>query len=125
MTRQAGASKPIVYKTSHLAKFRGGMTSNDLQILTGWSRATVYRRIGAQDFPKPVDRVKGRPIWNPVEILEWVSIHNLRTVLGSEEALEFERALADRSFADPVLRLPIGRAIERDATRRIREKKTA
>ena len=59
-------------------------------------------------------------MWNAVEILEWISKHNLRAVFGVEDALEFERRLAGNVLADPSLNSPIVRAIERDVARQKR-----
>src|SRR5688500_2556349 len=120
MPRRRNLSSPIVYRSSHLSRYRGGMTLNDIQVLTGWSRATVCRRVAEPGFPSILKRTRGRPVWDTVEVLEWVSRHNLMVLMGRDGAVQFERKLADQSFADPALQSAIGRAIEREKVRRER-----
>jgi predicted DNA-binding transcriptional regulator AlpA len=120
MPRHADLSKPILTKRDFLGRFKRGMTANDMQIVTGWSRATCYRRMQSADFPRPVGYRKRRKVWNPEEVLEWLSRFNLQVLLPRDEYLEYERSLKDREFADPVLRTALGRTIERENERRKR-----
>lgn len=89
------------------------MRVREIELLTGWSRATIYRRMAEPDFPAPLVQAVERT-WNPVEIIEWVTRFNLRATFGVQAAARFEEALAQRAELDPLVQSPIGRAMERE-----------
>jgi len=89
------------------------MTARDIEILSGWSRAKVYRIIKDEDFPIP--REVGRRIkWESTAIIEWITIYNLRATMGRQGAARFEEELATRANIDPLVRTAIGRAMARE-----------
>lgn len=65
----------------------------DLLRLTGWSRATLYRRIGQDGFPLPIGRNGSKAVWDPQQVRYWISDFNLRLHVTPEE---YERRLARR-----------------------------
>lgn len=89
------------------------MSVRDIQILTGWSRATVYRRIQEPDFPSEMTG-KPKKCWNVVEVIDWVTRFNLRAFIGRQEAARFEEALEQRAEIDAAMRTSLGRSIERE-----------
>lgn len=118
MPRRADLSRPINTKPSALQRFGQNISANEIQILTGWSRATLYRRMRTNDFPPPVGYRARRLVWNVLAVLEWVSQFNLQTLMPMQEYVQYERALREREFADPTLRTVRGRLIERENVRR-------
>ena len=46
--------------------------------VTGLSRSTIYRMIGAGTFPRPVKISKARIAWRESEVLAWLASVRLR-----------------------------------------------
>jgi predicted DNA-binding transcriptional regulator AlpA len=57
----------------------------DLLRITGWSRATLYRRIDQDGFPAPIGRVGSKSLWEARQVRHWINDSNLRLRLSSEE----------------------------------------
>ena len=94
------------------------MSSNDLQILTGWSRATLYHQKKREEKPTTNRSLRRKRYWDVLAILEWLSRFNLETIMTREDFLEYERTLLSLEQIDPVLRTTLGRVIERENLRR-------
>lgn len=63
----------------------------DLLRITGWSRATLYRRIEQDGFPSPIGKDGSKSLWAPQQVRHWISDFNLRLRLSPEE---YERQVA-------------------------------
>ncbi len=96
------------------------LTANQIQKITGWSRATFYRRAERADFPRSQKAIRGRSVWESLEILEWISRFNLEAIMDRASFQQFERDLVDQAFANPALREPEGRIAARETERRKR-----
>ena len=114
-------SKPLKTSPAFFEKYRAGMTAREIEVITGWSRATLRRRMKNAEFPQPSGRRGRQSTYDPFEVLEWLSRYNLRVILG-DEFLEYERTLQARVFADPRLSQPRWRIIDRENVRRARRR---
>lgn len=47
-----------------------------VEALTGLSRATIYRRMDRGDFPRPLDLGPGCVRWTEADIAEWKAGHS-------------------------------------------------
>lgn len=110
-------SKPLKTSPQFFDKHIAGITAREIETITGWSRATTRRRMQDDEFPKPLVTQGRRLAYDAYEVLEWLSRYNLKIILG-EEYLEYERTLQARAFADPRLKHPRWRIIERENLRR-------
>lgn len=99
-------------------RFRGNplLSIRDVAVYTGWSRATIYRRIADDGFPPPVERHGRKLFWRLLDILSWSSTYNGRALFGRKtwDDLVERREMQDRFEAQ----LPTREA--RDAFRRAR-----
>ena len=110
-------SKPLKTSPQFFDKYAEGITARQIELLTGWSRATVRRRMREGEFPPPTGRSGNQNAYDTYAVLEWLSRFNLKVILG-DEFLEYERTLKDRAFADPRLTQPRWRIIDRENLRR-------
>ncbi|MAO95003.1 MAG: hypothetical protein CL807_08125 [Citromicrobium sp.] len=106
-------SRFISFSPSRLKKYDKGIGINDLKIITGWSRATLYRRMNEIPAPAPLMK-EPKVIWPCDEILDWVTRVNLRIHLGIQEALNEESVLEAQSENDLELRGRLGKAKRRE-----------
>jgi predicted DNA-binding transcriptional regulator AlpA len=124
MGRPSAISKPLRTSIEFFEKHKNGMTVRDIEIITGWSRATVRRRMQDGEFPQPL-RKRGKQLsYDHYELVEWLSRYNLRVILG-DDFLEYERTLQARAFADPRLGQARWRIIDRENIRRSRQRDAA
>ena len=117
MARPLAPSKRLNTRADHIRRYADGMTALDIQRVTGWSKATFYRRRSHSDFPasSTTDR---KVLWNALQVYEWLSRFNLKAIMSPDEFKKFETDLSDRSFADPSLQYAYGRIVEREQMRR-------
>jgi predicted DNA-binding transcriptional regulator AlpA len=106
-------SKPVSLTDVYLKKFKNGLSVNDIAILTGWSIATLRRRMKQDDFPNFSHSKGRRNYWTSPAILEWVSKFNLKNEIGADSFKLFEIDLAVRSVADQRLSDRVEKARER------------
>ena len=124
MSRHLAPSKPLPTGRRFFDRYSEGMSANDIQRVTGWSKATFFRRSALPDFPAAHSLRGSRKFWHAIEVLEWVSKFNLMAIMPRETFDQFERDLADRGFADPHLKTHYGRLVEREIVRRMRVDRT-
>jgi len=120
MARSSSPSLPLRTSREAIQRLGPDLTANQIQRITGWSRATFYRRADRSDFPQSRKAVRGRSVWDSLEVLEWVSRFNLEAIMDRAEFQQFERDLLDQAFANPALREPYGRIVAREIERRNR-----